>query len=374
MKKKVWIIVGVASLIAILVGANVYRAMSAESPEVKTVNLKEREITANVMVPGTLQFQEEEYIFNEPEKGTIAEILVKEGDTVEKGTPLLKYENEQLTLEKEQNALSIESGYLRINQLKDQIEDLDEKEKDLKDQVGEKEAEKQIDTERSQLEMDLKVADIELRQTLLQKETIAKKMEELVVKSHFAGTVLSVDEEAASNKSEVQKHVLHIGDPNKLVVKGVLSEYDALKVKKDQPVKVRSDVIPDKEWNGKVTTVGMLPEQTDPALGDQNQAVQYPIEVSIDTKDLEAKPGFKLIMEVETEKRTASSIPVEAVKQENDSYFVYVAKDGKAQRKEVEVGQSSGDYMEVKQGINAKDDVIVNPPDTLEVGSEVTVK
>jgi HlyD family secretion protein len=99
------------------VGVNVYRAMSKEEVTVSTVKLSQQEIASNVMVPGTLRFQNEQYIYQDPEKGEIAEILVKEGESVKVGTPLLRYENEQFSLEKEQNALSIESSYLKINQL-----------------------------------------------------------------------------------------------------------------------------------------------------------------------------------------------------------------------------------------------------------------
>lgn len=141
-EEKIWISIGVAAIIVLLAGVNVYRAMNTEEVKVSTVNLSDREIVSNVMVPGTLKFQSEQYIYQEPEKGRIVRILVKEGDAVKEGTPLLRYENEQAALEKEQNMLSIESSYLKISQLKDQLEDLDEKEKELAEQAGKKKQKK----------------------------------------------------------------------------------------------------------------------------------------------------------------------------------------------------------------------------------------
>ena len=55
MKKKVWISIGVAAIIVLLAGVNVYRAMNTEEVKVSTVNLSDREIVSNVMVPGTLK-------------------------------------------------------------------------------------------------------------------------------------------------------------------------------------------------------------------------------------------------------------------------------------------------------------------------------
>jgi HlyD family secretion protein len=63
MKKKIWISIGVVSILALLIGVNVYRAMNKEEVTVSTVQLAEREIASNVMVPGTLTFQNEQYIY-----------------------------------------------------------------------------------------------------------------------------------------------------------------------------------------------------------------------------------------------------------------------------------------------------------------------
>lgn len=375
MKKKIWISIGVVSIIALLVGVNVYRAMSKEEVTVRTVKLSQQEIASNVMVPGTLKFQNEQYIYQDPEKGDIAEILVKEGDAVKEGTPLLRYENQQFSLEKEQNALSIESGYLKINQLENQLNDLNEKEKDLSKQVGEDEAEKTIDAERDQLKMEQKMADIELRQLLLQKGTIEKQLSALEVKSDMSGTVVTIDEnpEQAAEQGGI-KAVIHIAKTDQFIVSGVLSEYDSLKVADGQPVTLSSDVVPDAKWKGKVSNIGLLPEAPPSSMSTENAAVQYPVEVSIEGSEMKAKPGFKLIMEIETEKRSVQTVPVDAVKQDGEDYFVYTVLDGKTKKKTIEIGTASSDYMEVKDGLTADDAIVSKPKDDLQSGTEVTVK
>ncbi|KKI93826.1 hypothetical protein WQ54_01885 [Bacillus sp. SA1-12] len=372
MKKKIWISIGVGTIILIFIGVNVFATLREENPVIEAINLEKREITEKVMVPGTLSLSQEDFVYLDSEKGEVEEILIKSGDKLEKGTHILKYKNEQLQLEKEQNTLSIESAYLRINQIKDQIENLEEKEKDLAKQVGDEEAEKEVAAERDQLEIDLKVADIEARQLLLQKETINKKLSQLEVKSEMDGTVLSVNDEAVTGIS--QAPMIHIGNTDEYVVKGFISEYDALKITEKQAVVLRSDVISDKEWKGTVTRVSLLPEQAENGLGSEDTAVQYPIEVSIDAKDLTAKPGFKLIMEIETNKRTVQAVPIEAVKQDGEDYYVFIVDDGKAIRKKVTTGATSDDYMEITSGIENGDAVINIPPDNLQNGMEVKVK
>lgn len=374
--KKVWIGIGIAVIVALFIGINVYRSAAPTSgsagQKIQTGSLEENEISSTVMVPGTLKFSNEQYVFYEADKGTLEDIKVKEGDKVKKGTTLVTYTNEQLSLEKEQNQLTAESNQLQIEQTQEKIKALDNKEKDLAKQVGKKEAEKQIESERTELQMQKKTAEIELKQTELQRQSLANRVSDLEVKSEIEGTVISVDQEAASKKSDIQEPVIHIGNPKDLVVSGKLSEYDTLKVKKGQKVTLTSDVIQDKTWKGTVSAVGLVPDQQESAAAQgTEQAVQYPLQVKIKGKLPEGKPGFKFIMNIETDKRKANTLPSKAVKKEDDQYYVYTAKDGKAKRVDVKIGEVTDDLTEIKEGLSQDDQVILNPSDQVTDGMEV---
>ncbi|MCY8510065.1 efflux RND transporter periplasmic adaptor subunit [Bacillus mojavensis] len=375
--KKVWIGIGIASLVALFIGINIYRSAAPASgsagQKVETGSLEEKKISSTVMVPGTLKFSDEQYVFYEADKGTLHDIKVKEGDKVKKGTPLVTYSNEQLSLEKEQNELTAESNRLQIDQILEKLQALDNKEKKLTKQLGKKEAEKQIESERTELEMQEKTAQIELKQTELQRQSLANKMSDLQVKSEIDGTVISVNKEAASKKSDIQEPVIHIGNPKNLVVSGKLSEYDTLKVKKGQKVTLTSDVIQDKTWRGTVSAVGLVPDQQEnaAAAAGTDQAVQYPLQVKIKGDLPEGKPGFKFIMNIETDKRKTNTLPSKAVKKEDDQYYVYTVKDGKAKRVDVKIGEVTDDVTEIKEGISKDDQVILNPADDLADGTDV---
>ncbi|MEC1683050.1 efflux RND transporter periplasmic adaptor subunit [Bacillus mojavensis] len=375
--KKVWIGIGIAALVALFIGINIYRSAAPASgsagQKVDTGSLEEKKISSTVMVPGTLKFSDEQYVFYEADKGTLHDIKVEEGDKVKKGTPLVTYSNEQLSLEKEQNELTAESNRLQIDQILEKLQALDNKEKELTKQLGKKEVEKQIESERTELEMQEKTAQIELKQTELQRQSLANKMSDLQVKSEIDGTVISVNKEAASKKSDIQEPVIHIGNPKNLVVSGKLSEYDTLKVKKGQKVTLTSDVIQDKTWKGTVSAVGLVPDQQESAAAaaGTDQAVQYPLQVKIKGDLPEGKPGFKFIMNIETDKRKTNTLPSKAVKKEDDQYYVYTVKDGKAKRVDVKIGEVTDDVTEIKEGISKDDQVILNPADDLADGTEV---
>lgn len=58
--KKVWIGIGIAVLVALFIGINIYRSAAPTSgsagQKIQTGGLEEKEISATVMVPGTLKF------------------------------------------------------------------------------------------------------------------------------------------------------------------------------------------------------------------------------------------------------------------------------------------------------------------------------
>ncbi|NEW00831.1 efflux RND transporter periplasmic adaptor subunit [Bacillus megaterium] len=375
--KKGIIITAVAVVIVAVIGINVYRAqsVSGKAINVHVANIKEKKLRNTVMVPGTLKLADEQYVYFDAEKGEVERFHVTEGSRVQQGTSLVTYESDTLDLEQEQNKLEKKSSQLQIDSVSKQLSNLNKKQKELEKEMSKQEARDQIDTERTQLNLDLETAKIDLERNKLEAKSIAKKERNLDVASDINGTVLEVDKEAVNNTSDVQKPLIHIGNTDEYLATGVLSEYDALKIKTGQAVKITSDVLPDKEWAGSVKQIDYLPQQQASAEAGNDAANQYPVEVKVDDQDITMiKPGFKLLLEIETSSKKASSLPIKAVVNEDGEKYVYVVKDKKAVRKEVKIGETTNKFIEIKSGITSKDKVITNPTKNLTDGAEVTVQ
>ncbi|MEH7143902.1 efflux RND transporter periplasmic adaptor subunit [Priestia megaterium] len=375
--KKGIIITAVAVVIVAVIGINVYRAQSVSGKvvNVHVANIKEKKLRNTVMVPGTLKLADEQYVYFDAEKGEVERFHVTEGSRVQQGTSLVTYESDALDLEQEQNNLEKKSSQLQIDSVSKQISNLNKKQKELEKEMSKQEARDQIDTERTQLNLDLETAKIDLERNKLEAKSIAKKERNLDVASDINGTVLEVDKEAVNNTSDVQKPLIHIGNTDEYLATGVLSEYDALKIKTGQAVKITSDVLPDKKWAGSVKQIDYLPQQQASAEAGNDAANQYPVEVKVDDQDITMiKPGFKLLLEIETSSKKASSLPIKAVVNEDGEKYVYVVKDKKAVRKEVKIGETTNKFIEIKSGVSSKDKVITNPSKDLTDGAEVTVQ
>ncbi|MDH2454868.1 efflux RND transporter periplasmic adaptor subunit (plasmid) [Priestia megaterium] len=375
MKKKI-IILPIALILVLIIGVNVYLARnSSDKIDIQTTHLKERQIKNTVMIPGTLKLSDEQYIYFNAEKGDLDKINVTEGSIVQIGTPIITYNNDEITLEKDQNELGKESSQLRINSLTKQISTLNKKQEKLEKEMSKEEAADQIESERIQLNMDLETAKLDLKKANLEASSIERKTENLEVKSKIDGTVLEINKEASNTTNEAQKPLVHIGNINEYLASGVLSEYDALNVKIGQPVTITSDVLPNKKWTGTVKQIGYVPQQQQTTSeGTNDTANQYPIEVKIDDEDIKTiKPGFKVLLNIETDNKNASSLPIEAIVDKNGSKYVYILSNGKAIMKKVKVGETTDKHIEILSGISSKQQIILNPSNQITDGTEVNI-
>jgi len=368
-KKKTWIAIGVIVLIAVLVGANIWKAKGEKHAEVEMTQLEEEAITETVMTPGQLKLAEQQTIYYTPETGEVEEILVKEGDEVDKGTPLIRYVNKQLELEQEQNELQLRSANLQANDLHEQHKDIDEL-------LEDDEENEQLQAEHDQIKLQEQQANIEAEQLQLQKESIQQQINDLEVRSEITGKVVEVNEQAKASSSQMeQQPLIRIGTLDQMIVEGVISEYDTLKIKEGQKVKLSSDAVPDETWEGEVSFISDLPKETESLDADgETGGVQYPIEITVETEDINLKPGFQMVVEITTDEHTATTLPITAVKQDGDVNYVYVVNNQKAERQEVEVGSVSNETIEITDGITEDDQIIVDPADTVNDGMDVSIK
>lgn len=133
---------------------------------------------------------------------------------------------------------------------------------------------------------------------------------------------------------------------------------------------------------------GRLPQEIDDPVVNKQDADARPImfiglesdaydllQLS-ETADRILKPQLQSGMFIEARLETAvrpaaTVIPEDAVSPMQGSMFVWVVKDGKAERREVVLGVRTPGYVEVRQGIEPGDQVVVGGSERLSPGAEV---
>lgn len=134
--KYVWAIC-LAIVIVIIIGFNIRHSSGEEKTmSVETGNIEIKTIKESVMVPGSVQFTNMQVIYHEPDKGEIDKIFVEAGDEVEVNDILFQYENNQLTYDKEQLLLQLDSVTLELNHVRNEHKEIDKKvEKDKQNEL-----------------------------------------------------------------------------------------------------------------------------------------------------------------------------------------------------------------------------------------------
>lgn len=362
--------------VALVGGAIAFSGMfesSAGQTEVAPTSLtyqvvQEGSIASSALLTGTVSAAEEQYVYYDPSKGDISEILVEPGSQVEAGTALMRYDASELQA-------TLDSAVRARDKIGRQIYELETNGQSVPatgDAVMDGEAEAEASAQRS---VDLQLAD--LNDSYADAQAAVDKawtaVNEATVVSTVSGTVVEVNKSVSKNATGSQT-VIHIVNQGSLQVKGNLTEYDLANIKVDQDVKLTTKVYPEQTWTGKISYISNYPasEQEASAVpgGSAGSGAKYPFKVSLTSEVGDLKQGFTVNIEVVNTSKNIL-VPVTAVVYEEDKTFVWTLVDGKAKKVEVTLGNADAINQEVKTGLAVGDQVITMPTFDLEDGKEV---
>lgn len=188
-----------------------------------------------------------------------------------------------------------------------------------------------------------------------------RKYENTVVKSPMAGTInLRYVEPGALIAPNAP--LFEIVDDSHLKVICNVPEGRIRLLSVGQKIKAADSSLPGIVFTGRINHIGI---KTDRGLN-------YPVEVLLD-KDSRLKIGMYLkVFFEDKEGREAIIIPRKAVVGSAKSAIAYVVEDGKAFRRELTLGDMVGDRVEVLEGLNEGEEIIV--AGLMNVGDGVDVK
>ena len=162
-----------------------------------------------------------------------------------------------------------------------------------------------------------------------------------------------------------QTRLFAIADVSTLVLRVQVSELDVAGVAEGRPVDVTVDAAGGARFRGRVRRVF-------PAADTTSRMV--PVEVALPGSDRRLKPGFLARAAFQLGERSGILlVPTRAVVGPVDARAVFVVSGGTAERRPVQLGQSSGGRSEVLEGVVAGDSVVVAGVDEVRDGGRVRV-
>lgn len=127
--------------------------------------------------------------------------------------------------------------------------------------------------------------------------------------------------------------------------------------------RVTLETMPDRPLEGEVTEVLPLAEADGHSI---------PVHIQLKTNRIRLSAGVAAKAVIFLAQGAAPlTVPLEAVRSEDDSIFVYVAEEGKAQRRSVTIGAGEGKEAQILSGLVGTEQVILSAPASLREGMAV---
>ena len=204
--------------------------------------------------------------------------------------------------------------------------------------------------------------DYETKKSALENATAALKVfninpstlklgQPLVVSSPIKGEIITSNIVIGQYIKEEAEPIATIAEINKVWIAGQIKEKDLGFINKLREVTIQADAFPTKNITGKIFHVNEM-------VDEDTRSVEVLVEC--DNSDKILKPGMYVNVHFKNEPEETLTVPTKAIYQVNDDQFVFVQIDkNKFVKKKVQTKDISKDKTEIKNGINAGENVVI---------------
>ncbi|NVM20444.1 MAG: efflux RND transporter periplasmic adaptor subunit [Desulfobacterales bacterium] len=167
--------------------------------------------------------------------------------------------------------------------------------------------------------------------------------------------------------SDTRKPIVRISSEEKVKIVTSVTEKDFPHIKKGMRVEVKVDAFPEKVFSG---AVSIITPTIDPATRTGE------IEIHIKNKDRVLRSGMFARIRLYLGETPATVIPRDALVNlpGTGNYYVFVIENGQAVQKNIETGISQHNYVEVREGLDAGEQVVVRGQNRLGDGVRVIIE
>jgi multidrug efflux pump subunit AcrA (membrane-fusion protein) len=167
--------------------------------------------------------------------------------------------------------------------------------------------------------------------------------------------------------------VILLPDTNQMIANVKVSEALSGKIREGQEAVVYSEAHPNTPIRGTVQTVSVLAESG--GWRDPNRR-DYTVRIVLDVEPgMELKPSMRCRSEIQLGKvENAISVPIQSVYRAGRIAFVYVPDDDGWSQRQVKLGRSSELAVEVVDGVEIGETVLLREPDPMEIVSRITTE
>jgi RND family efflux transporter MFP subunit len=388
--RRTWIVVGVALIAAALIAGTGWLALSARAA------LPVHTATAQAAGGGTGSSSSvldatgyvtarREATVSAQITGTVAQVLIEEGDHVKEGQVIGRLEDtaQRAALAQAQaqlhaaQALLLEAQAQLAQSERDVRRDEELVRRNLVSQQAVEQARTQVETQRAQLlaqrkQIDLAEANVRSAQVQLDYCTVRAPFDGVVIaKAAQVGEIVSP---LSAGGGFTRTGIGTLVDMDSLEIEVDVNEAYINRVQPGQPVQSVLNAYPD--WQIPSHVIAIIP------TADRSKAT-VKVRIGLDVKDSRIVPDMGVrvsFLEERTPAPAASAsvsspavlVPNAALRKDGDRDIVFVVSDHRAQRRAVTLGAPSGDSRRVLAGVSPGETVIVDAPADLKDAVKVS--
>jgi len=397
-KKKIWIGIGVAAVVVIMVIANL-RINRKNTTAVEAQKVEERELRALVSASGKIRAKISVDI-SASTNGKVVKMAVDEGDLVDKGQFLMQIDPTPAEASVRQIEASIASAKANLDLVKANLQqaqiELERQESLFKKNLTSEEFLQKARTSYNVEKLRTQAAEQDIQRWQAMLASARHELDKVSVHSDIGGLVTKRNIEEGENVfvgafNNPATVLLTVADLSIIEAEVEVDETDIVNVQVGQETAVKVDAYPDSSFKGKVTKVGHSPILSTATGAGQQQATSFEVIVQLIEEIPNVRPGLSCKAEITTGYREkAIAVPIQALTlrkpselkplnpkerkgkltngeansdttKEKEIQGAFVMKDGTVQFSEVKTGIAGDRFFEVTSGLQPKDEVVIGP-------------
>jgi len=325
----------------------------ANAPLVRIEKVSRKSLASYLILNGTVEPERLVKVYSRLQ-AYVKKLDKEEGDFVKENSVLAQLDDTEINISYQQARIQLEQAKTTL----DDEENSFNRNKELK--KSELISEQDFQT----VEANYKKAKLEHQNKLENFKNLELQLSYTKIKSPAEGYVterlIEVGDKVNSNQ-----HVYTVEDFNPLLIKVFVPSSDALKLKQGLRSEVTSDILTGHLFTGKVKLIN-------PRIDVQSGTVKVTVEIY--DKSLKLKPGmFVEVKIVIGEKEDTIVIPRKSITYKQEKAFVFVVRKMQVFQREIKVGVSEEDQVEVLDGLNEGEMLVTVGVETLKDQMRVRV-
>jgi HlyD family secretion protein len=212
-------------------------------------------------------------------------------------------------------------------------------------------------------EATLKYQTSRLNRNLERLAKLEKQVELCTIRAPHDGFVIYANDERREIRIEEGMYVrqkqdlMYLPDLDQMEVVAALHESIMPEIAKGMRARVVVEGMPNRRLEGHVTNIAVLP-----TFNWWSDVRYFDGKVKLDNPPRGILPGMTAHVEIALNRRDhVLAVPAEAVSQEDGREICYVVHDDGLDRREVKLGESTQDFLEISEGLHEGEQVVLKP-------------